>query len=106
MAMSAPPLRIAVIFIWERLQAAIGIERCAFWMPFVQPTLTCDSRLRTVIGAGDQKTIMSQQRCVDVFTAAGSPSGLERDMPLWHALTFHRVWCKKSISVADEDRRC
>ena len=89
----------------ERLQEAIGAGRCAFGMPFVQATLIVDGRLRASIGAAGQKTIMSQQRWVDVFNAAGLPAVLERDMPLW--LRCHVPLCVafESVSVAGERRR-
>ena len=89
----------------ERLQEAIGAERCAFGMPFVQAMLTVDGRLKATIGAAGQKTIMSQQRWVDVFKAAGLPAALERDMPLW--LRCHVPLCVafESVSVAGERRR-
>ncbi|HEY5070613.1 MAG TPA: 2-dehydropantoate 2-reductase [Caulobacteraceae bacterium] len=88
----------------ERLQAAIGLGRCAFGMPFVQATLDGDGRLKVAIGAGGQKTIMSQQRWVDVFNAAGLPSALELQMPLW--LRCHVPLCVafESVSVAGELR--
>ncbi len=88
----------------ERLQEAIGGERCAFGMPFVQAMLTIDGRLKATIGAAGQKTIMSQQRWVNVFNAAGLPAVLERDMPLW--LRCHVPLCVafESVSVAGERR--
>lgn len=88
----------------ERLQEAIGAERCAFGMPFVQATLDGDGRLKAAIGAGGQKTIMSRQRWVDVFNAAGLPSALETQMPLW--LRCHVPLCVafESVSVAGERR--
>ena len=88
----------------ERLQAAIGAERCAFGMPFVQAKLDDGGRIWARIGAAGQKTIMSQQRWVDVFNAAGLPSALERDMPLW--LRCHAPLCVafESVSIAGERR--
>ncbi len=88
----------------ERLEAAIGVERCSFGMPFVQATLNHDGKLKATIGAAGQKTIMSQQRWVDVFNAAGLPSILELDMPLW--LRCHVPLCVafESVSVAGERR--
>ena len=88
----------------ERLQEAIGDERCCLGMPFVQATLDDDGRLKATIGAGGQKTIMSQQRWVDVFNAAGLPAALEPDMPLW--LRCHAPMCVafESVSVAGERR--
>ena len=89
----------------ERLEAAIGVERCAFGMPFVQAMLTPAGRLKATIGAAGQKTIMSRQRWVDVFNRAGLPAALERDMPLW--LRCHVPLCVafESVSVAGERRR-
>lgn len=88
----------------ERLQDAVGAERCAFGMPFVQATLDIDGKLKAVIGAAGQKTIMSRQRWVDVFNAAGLPAAVERDMPRW--LRCHVPLCVafESISVAGEQR--
>lgn len=88
----------------ERLQDAIGVERCSFGMPFVQAALDGNGRLKATIGAAGQKTIMSQQRWVDAFNAAGLPSVLEPDMPLW--LRCHVPLCVafESVSVAGERR--
>ena len=84
----------------EQLQDVISTERCAFGMPFVQAQLGSDGRLKATIGAGGQKTIMSQQRWVDVFNAAGLPAVLEADMLLW--LRCHVPLCVafESVSVA------
>ena len=88
----------------ERLQAAVGAERCAFGMPFVQATLDGEGRLKVAIGAGGQKSIMDRQSSVDLFNAAGLPAALEPDMPLW--LRCHTPFCVafESISVAGERR--
>ena len=93
-----------VTFDPERLRDAVGIERCSFGMPFVQANFDSDGRLKATIGAGGQKTIMSQQRWVDVFNAAGLPTALEPDMPLW--LRCHVPLCVafESVSVAGERR--
>jgi 2-dehydropantoate 2-reductase len=84
----------------EKLQESLGIERCAFGMPFVQATLDADGRLKATIGAGGQKTIMNRQRSVDLFNAAGLPAALEPNMPLW--LRCHVPLCVafESVSVA------
>lgn len=88
----------------ERLQEAVGVERCSFGMPFVQATLDGDGKLKAAIGAAGQKTLISQQRWVDVFNAAGLPAAVERDMPLW--LRCHAPLCVafESVSVAGERR--
>lgn len=88
----------------ERLQEAIGPARCAFGMPFVQATLDGEGRLKATIGAGGQKTIMSDQRWVDAFNAAGLPAAVEPDMPLW--LRCHVPLCIafESVAVAGERR--
>jgi 2-dehydropantoate 2-reductase len=88
----------------ERFQDAIGLDRCAFGMPFVQATLKGDGKLKSTIGAAGQKTIMSEQRWVDIFNAAGLPAVLEPDMPLW--LRCHVPMCVafESVAVAGERR--
>ena len=89
----------------ERLQAVLGVERCAFGMAFIQATLDGDGRLKVAIGTAGQKTIMNQQRWVDLFNAAGLPATLEPNMPLW--LRCHAPLCVafESVSVAGERRR-
>ncbi|MET0443246.1 MAG: 2-dehydropantoate 2-reductase N-terminal domain-containing protein, partial [Pseudorhodoplanes sp.] len=92
------------IFDPERLQAAIGNERCAFGMQFVQSTLLSDGRLKAKVDGAGQKTIMDQSRWVDVFNAAGLPAALESQMPLW--LRCHVPICVafESVAVAGERR--
>jgi 2-dehydropantoate 2-reductase len=93
-----------VTFEPERLQDAVGVERCSFGMPGLQAILEEDGKLKATVGAAGQKTIMSQQRRVDVFNAAGLPALLEPDMPLW--LRCHVPLCVafESVSVAGERR--
>ena len=88
----------------ERLQAAVGAERCAFGMPFIQATLDSEGRLDAKVGAGGQKTIMDRRRWVDAFSAAGLPEKLEPRMLLW--LRCHAPLCVafESISVAGQRR--
>jgi 2-dehydropantoate 2-reductase len=88
----------------EKLQAAVGAARCSFGMPFVQAVLNPEGRLKVTIGAGGQKTIIDQQRWVDVFKAAGLPAALEPNMPLW--LRCHVPLCVafESVSVAGMKR--
>lgn len=84
----------------ERLRDAVGHERCAFGMNFVQATLDGDGRLKATIGAGGQKTLMDQKRWANLFNASGLPATVERDMPLW--LRCHVPLCVafESVSVA------
>jgi 2-dehydropantoate 2-reductase len=93
-----------VTFEPERLRDAVGVERCSFGMPFVQAIFDRDGKLKATIGPAGQKTIMSQQRWVDVFNAAGLPAVLEPNMPLW--LRCHVPLCVafESASVAGERR--
>lgn len=88
------------VFDPERLQNAVGAERCIFGMNFLQATLTADGRLKATIGAAGQKTLIGEQRWVDLFNAAGLPAAVEREMPLW--LRCHVPLCVafESISVA------
>ena len=84
----------------DRLRDAVGSERCAFGMNFIQATLDSKGRSKATIGAGGQKTIMDQPRWVDMFKAAGLPARIERDMPLW--LRCHVPVCVAFESVAVE----
>ena len=88
----------------ERLREAVGPERCAFGMNFVQATLEGDGRLKAIIGAGGQKSLMDQERWVDLFNASGLPAKVERDMPLW--LRCHVPLCVafESVSVTGVKR--
>ncbi len=87
----------------ERLRDAVGAERCSFGMPFVQAMIDKDGKLKPTISKS-QKTIMSEQRWVDVFSAAGLPAAHEPDMPLW--LRCHVPLCIgfESVAVAGERR--
>ena len=84
----------------ERLQAAMGPDRCAFGMPFIQAFLAPDGKLNLTIGAGGQKNKISSQLLVDLFIAAGLPAVLEPNMLLW--LRCHTPLCIafQSVSVA------
>lgn len=82
----------------ERLQDAVGAARCAFAMPFIQAVLDPNGKLKVTIGAGGQKTLLSEQRWADMFNAAGLPAAVEPDMPLW--LRCHVPLCVAFESVA------
>ena len=84
----------------ERLRDAVGAERCAFGMPFVQAIFDQDGQLKATIGAGGQKTLLDQPRWVDVFIAAGLPARLEPDMPLWLRCHAPLGVAFESVSVA------
>ena len=88
----------------EHFAHAVGEGRAASGMPFVQGLLKDDGRLKAVIGAGGQKTLLSDPRWVTLFAAAGLPATLESDMPLW--LRCHVPMCVafESVSVAGERR--
>jgi 2-dehydropantoate 2-reductase len=92
-----------VTFEPERLRDTVGADRCSFGMPFVQAMLDKQGKLKPTISRS-QKTIMSQQRWVDVFNAAELPAALETDMPLW--LRCHVPLCVgfESVAVAGERR--
>lgn len=84
----------------ERLRDAIGTERSAFGMPFVQARFDADGRLKAVVGAAGQKTKLSDPRWVDLFSRAGLPAVLEPDMLRW--LRCHAPLCVafESVSIA------
>ena len=88
----------------ERLQDAVGVERCGFGMAFVQADFDPEGRLKATIGAAGQRTLLGQGRWVEVFTAAGLPAALETDMPRW--LRCHVPLCVafESVSVAGQRR--
>lgn len=88
----------------SHLEKTIGPGRCAFGMPFIQSQFDLDGRLDVTIGAGGQKTLMSQNRWVDVFNAAGLPAAFEPDMKLW--LRCHAPFCVafESVSIAGMKR--
>ena len=88
----------------ERLRNAVGMERCAFGMPFIQASLDGDGRLKAIVGAGGQKTIISDRHWVELFIKAGLPAVVERDMPLW--LRCHVPLCVafESVSVCAQRR--
>lgn len=67
----------------EQLGDAVGVERSAFGMPGVQATIGSDGKLKATIGSMGQKSMMSQQRWVDLFNAAGLPAAFESEMLLW-----------------------
>jgi 2-dehydropantoate 2-reductase len=94
-----------VTFEPERLLAAVGPERCALGMPFLQAMLDQDGRLKATIGAGGQKTLMSRQRWVDLFNAAGLPATLEPDMPLWLRCHVPLTVALESVAAAGERRK-
>lgn len=87
----------------QRLQDAIGAERCSFGMPFVMGRIAADGRLDATISAS-RKTLHGDQRWVDLFNEAGVPSVLEPQMQLW--LRCHVPMCiaMESVSVAGQRR--
>ena len=67
----------------ERLQVAVGAQRCSFGMPFLQATISPEGALNATIGAAGQKSKMDHRGWVDVFIAAGLPAVFEPRMLLW-----------------------
>ena len=84
----------------ERLQAAVGVDRCSFGMPFVQGSINSSGRLNAKIETGGQKSIMNKQEWCELFNSSGLPAKLEPDMLLW--LRCHVPMCVafESVSVA------
>lgn len=81
----------------ERLRDAVGVDRCAFGMPFVRGLIDGAGRLKAVIGGG-QRTLLGEPRWVALFDAAGMPASHEPDMPLW--LRCHVPMCIAFEGVA------
>lgn len=88
----------------ERLQRAVGVERCSFGMPFVMATVDGTGALQSKSSPG-QKTLHGDPRWVVLFTGAGIPSAFEPNMQLW--LRCHAPMCIafESISIAGQRRR-
>jgi 2-dehydropantoate 2-reductase len=84
----------------ESLRDYIGAERCCFGMPFLQSDFDKDGRLNATIGAGGQKSIISEQRWVDLFIASGLPAALEKKMLLWLRCHVPLGVAFESVSVA------
>ncbi len=82
----------------ERLRDAVGPERCAFGMNFIQATLDTSARLKATIGSSGQKTLMDRKRWADLFNAAKLPAAVEPDMISW--LRCHVPLCVAFESVA------
>jgi len=82
----------------ERLEAAVGLDRCVLGMPFIQATLSSVGRLKATIGSGGQRSLLGDQGAVEVFNAAGLPAALEPDMALW--LRCHAPLCIAFESIA------
>ncbi len=87
------------------LSDAVGAERSAFGMPFLQADFDGEGRLVATIGAGGQKSILSRQSLVDQFNAASVPASFEGNMPLW--LRCHTPLCIafQSACAVGERRR-
>ena len=91
-----------VTFDPERLRDAVGVDRCSFGMPFVMAMLDGDGKLKATIGR--QKTLHGDPRWVAVFAAAGLPSALEPDMPLWLRCHVPLTVAFEGIAVAAQRR--
>lgn len=92
-----------VTFEPERLKEAVGAERCAFGMPFLQARIDEEGKLDPSIPKS-QKSLMSDERWVELFNAAGLPAAHEPEMALW--LRCHVPLCVgfESVAVAGERR--
>ncbi len=84
----------------EALVEAIGAERCALGMPFVQAKLDGDGQAEGEHRGGRAEDAAGEQRWVDLFAAAGLPAALEPDMPAW--LRSHAPLCVafEAVSIA------
>ena len=80
----------------ERLSNAVGSTRCSFGMPFVMSTLDREGKLKSTANPG-QKTLHSDLRWVELFSAANIPSAFEPKMALW--LRCHAPMCIAMESI-------
>ena len=88
----------------ERLQSCVGAARCSFGMPFVQASVDKEGRLHAKVGAGGQKSKVSDQDWVKVFTHAGLPAIFEPRMLLWLRCHVLLRFAFESVSVAGSRR--
>jgi 2-dehydropantoate 2-reductase len=97
---AASVLCMFVNFEPQRLQDAIGADRCSFGMPFIQATIDENGKLNATIGAMGQKTIISEPRWVDLFDSVGLPAKVEPNMLLWLRCHVPLTVAFESVSVA------
>jgi 2-dehydropantoate 2-reductase len=81
----------------SQLRDAVGPERVAFGFPAILASLEA-GKLRAKIYTFGQKTIASDCRWAELFTASGIAAGVERDMQSW--LRTHAVAVAIMMSVA------
>ena len=66
----------------EHLRDEFGAERCVFGMPFVMSSTDGDGKVNASISTSS-KTLIGDQRVVDIFNAAGIHAQHDADMILW-----------------------
>ena len=81
----------------ETIQAAPGLERCTFGMPFVMSQITSQGKLNAVVTAS-RKTLHESEFCAALFNHAGIHSSVEPQMQLW--LRCHAPLCVAFESIA------
>lgn len=84
----------------EQLSEVLGSDRCSFGMPFIQAHLDRAGSLTAKIGAGGQKSKISNQTWVALFNAAGLPAVFEPNMFAWLRCHAPLGAAFESVSVA------
>ena len=83
------------------IEAVGGSTRCSLGMPFVQASLNADGQLRCTTSRG--RTLLGDQRWVDLFNGAGVPAAYEAQMALW--LRNHASLCIAFEAIAVTAKR-
>lgn len=78
----------------DRLLAAVGAERAAVGMPFVQSDFDSEGRIGFVVPEG-RNTRVGSQKSADIFAGAGIPADYDEHMTWW-------LRCNAPLSVAFE----
>ena len=89
-----------VTFEAERIHGEMGDQDCTFGMPAINASLDGDGRLKLSIGR--QKTLHSDKRWVELFEAAGIPSALQENMPLWLRCHAPMTAAMESVAIAKQ----
>ncbi|WP_173570837.1 ketopantoate reductase family protein [Acetobacter conturbans] len=88
----------------EHLQQAVGVERAALGMPFLQSTMDTQGRIKVTMGGASRQTLTSDPYLASIFKAADLPTRYEDRMALWLRCHVPLGVAFESIAVAGERR--